>query len=363
MKKNILKFILPIFIFHAAYADFSAEEILGRLSEIDRISQIFLVNVEGSENFHPVEFLEDGSPVVPGGIILFSYNIADSPDKLKKYIDSINCFYAENFRPLPFIAVDQEGGEVCRLRGIVSSLPSEKNVCKNYSPYEAEKLYAAQASQMKALGISMNLAPVAEAETDSNRIFLGTRTFGAAPEAVVYSMLCIKAYEENGIASVAKHFPGNANSDPHTGAVEIDLSAAEVFRNFIFPFAMILRSEPSCVLVSHAKINSLDENPVCTSSFWIKEMLQKQLGFSGLVISDDIFMGALSGSAPEFIAAQAIKCGVDVIMLSEKKFLPIAQSLLHLAETDREFAVRLYEAEKKVLEFKLKKGIIKSGAE
>lgn len=359
MKKVVLKFLALLFIFFPLYSKTSAEKLFDSLSEIEKISQIFLVNVEDNEIFHPVEFLEDGTAVVPGGIILFSYNIGDSKEQLKNYISSINYFYKKNKSPLPFISVDQEGGEVNRLKKITSHLPSEKKISEIYTLREAKSIYSNQAMQMKELGITMNLAPVAEPEIESNKLFLGTRTFGSVPKSVAYSMVCVTAYEENGIASVAKHFPGNANSDPHTGSVEITLSSSEVFKNFIFPFALILKSNPSCVLVSHAKINSLDENPACMSSFWIKEILQSRLGFEGLVLSDDIFMGALSDLPPEQVAANAIISGVDVIMLSGKKFLSVAQSLLKLTENDEVFANRLYEAEKKVLDFKLKKGIIK----
>ncbi len=359
MKKVALKFLALLFIFFPLYSKTSAEKLFDNLSEIEKISQIFLVNVEGNEIFHPVEFLEDGTAVVPGGILLFSYNIGNSEEQLKNFISSINSFYKKNKSPLPFISVDQEGGEVNRLKKIASHLPSEKTISENYTLREAKSIYSNQAMQMKKLGITMNLAPVAESEIESNKLFLGTRTFGGVPKSVAYSMVCVTAYEENGIASVAKHFPGNANSDPHTGSVEITLSSSEVFKNFIFPFALILKSNPSCVLVSHAKINSLDENPACMSSFWIKEILQSRLGFEGLVLSDDIFMGALSDLPPEQVAANAIISGVDVIMLSGKKFLSVAQSLLKLAENDEVFANRLYEAEKKILDFKLKKRIIK----
>lgn len=359
MKNVALKLLALTLVLFPIYSADSVEALFSSLSEIEKISQIFLVNVEGNESFHPVEFLEDGKPVVPGGIILFSYNIGDSSEQLKKYISSINSFYRKNESPLPFIAVDQEGGSVSRLKKIAPYLPSEKKVSENYTLHEAKVLYSGQAEFMKSLGISMNLAPVAEAEIESNRLFLGERAFGGIPKSVVYSMACISAYEENGISSVAKHFPGNANSDPHAGSVEITLSPSEIFESFIFPFALILKSNPSCVLMSHAKLNSLDENPACMSSFWIKEILQSRLGFNGLVISDDIFMGALANSSPEQVAAKAVLSGVDVIMLSEKKFLSFALPLLRLAENDEAFAKRLCEAEKKVLNFKLKKGIIK----
>mgnify|MGYP007087801205 CR=1 FL=1 len=100
MKNVALKFLALPLVFFPLYSTTPAEKIWGRLSEIEKISQIFLVNVEGNETFYPVEFLEDGAAVVPGGIILFSYNIGDSKEQLKNYISSINAFYKKNKSPL-----------------------------------------------------------------------------------------------------------------------------------------------------------------------------------------------------------------------------------------------------------------------
>ncbi len=335
----------------------TSEKILLGLSDIEKISQLFLVNIEGDTSFHPVEFLEDGKPVLPGGILFFSYNIASSSEGVKSFVNSINAFYSKNGSPLPYIAVDQEGGDVCRLRGITSHLPSEKEVSKKLSASEAFFLYEKQAKELRSLGITLNLAPVAEVETEANKDFLETRTFGSIPDAVSYSLACILAYEEAGVGTVAKHFPGNANSDPHKGLSEINLSTSDVFRDFILPFALILSAHPSCVLVSHAVIPSFDEKKACMSSFWIEEVLKKYLGYKGLIMSDDIFMGALSDELPERAAFEALTSGVDIIMLSEKKFLPIAKALLKIAEKDSDFASRLFEAEVKVIDFKIQKGL------
>lgn len=351
-------FLVSIHI--SAKARSRCEAILDSLSEAERISQIFLVNVEGSEKFHPVEFTDSGRPVVPGGILLFSYNIADSSEGVQRFTGSIRSFCEKNSIVQPYLAVDQEGGSVNRLYGITSFLPSEKKVAEHSSAEQAGELYALQARQMKELGITLNLAPVAEAAVDSNREFLKNRTFGFVPKAISYSMSCIQAYESNGIGCAAKHFPGNANTDPHTGLPEISLSASEVEKYFLLPFAFIVRSCPSCVLMSHARVSSLDGNPAALSSFWIQEVLREKLGYKGLVISDDIFMSALqdNGFSPEKACVQAIEAGVDIIMLSEKKFFHVAKMLLAHAEKDSVFALRLYEAEKKVIEFKLKKGVI-----
>ncbi len=349
-----------IFIFASAslFAQKKAEDVLLSLSEKERISQIFLVNVEGSKEFHPVEWTQDNHAVVPGGVLLFSYNIASSYAEVKNYIDSINKFYASNNSPLPLIAIDQEGGVVNRLKGITTYLPSQKKVKENNDLQQAFNLYSEQARQMKKLGINLNLSPVAEAETKSNKDFLATRSFGNVPDSVCYSFVCIQAYENNGVGSVAKHFPGNANTDPHIGLPKITVSQDEVYKDFIIPFAFILNANPSCVLMSHAVVSSIDEKPACMSKVWIKEILQNQIGYNGLVISDDIFMGALSKKSSEEIAVDVINSGVDVIMLSEKRFFAIAQYLLDYASKNPVFAERLFNAEKKVIEFKIKKGII-----
>ena len=99
MKNVALKFLALPLVFFPLYSTTPAEKIWGRLSEIEKISQIFLVNVEGNETFYPVEFLEDGAAVVPGGIILFSYNIGNSKNQLKDYIFSAKP--AMHFRHLP----------------------------------------------------------------------------------------------------------------------------------------------------------------------------------------------------------------------------------------------------------------------
>ncbi|MBQ3648587.1 MAG: glycoside hydrolase family 3 protein, partial [Treponema sp.] len=296
----------------------------------------------------------------------FSFNIAPTAQELASFIDSIHDYCRiHNLLP-PYLALDQEGGYVSRLSDIASRLPSQKTVAKRISASKAFELYSLQARQLASLGFNMNLAPVAEAETDLNRDMLQTRTFGSAVETSVYSAACVRAYEQNGIATVLKHFPGNANTDPHTGLPEIVCSDSELDSLFLSPFAFILTARPSCVLMSHARLTGSvggrgdAKTPACLSSFWVTDVLKEKMGFTGLVMSDDIFMGALAdnGFPPEDAAVQAIEAGVHVIMLSEKKFAPVARGLLKHASEDKEFAKKLRAAEKKVLEYKISCGLL-----
>ncbi|MBO4387336.1 MAG: glycoside hydrolase family 3 protein, partial [Treponema sp.] len=323
----------------------------------------------------PKSSSEGKVPLVPGGCLFFSFNIAPSAQELASFIDSIHDYCRKwNLLP-PYLALDQEGGYVSRLSDIASRLPSQKTVAKRISASKAFELYSIQAKQLASLGFNMNLAPVAEAETILNRDMLQTRTFGPAVETSVYSAACVRAYEQNGIATVLKHFPGNANTDPHTGLPEIVCDDSELDALYLSPFAFILTARPSCVLMSHARLSggiTVDgsekdsgitrdpKTPACLSSFWVDGVLKNRMGFTGLVMSDDIFMGALAenGFPPEDAAVQAIEAGVHVIMLSEKKFAGVARGLLRHASEDKEFAKKLRAAEKKVLEYKINCGLL-----
>lgn len=339
----------------------SVEKCYEKMSDVERVSQLFLVNIEGNKTYRPVEFLEDGKPVIPGGVLLFSYNIAETPEMLMDFIDSIGSYASGNELMAPYVAVDQEGGEVNRLGGITSTLRSCKRISDSYNSEEASVIYALQAKQMKLLGIHMNLAPVAETQIEYNRTFLSRRSFGSSEKTMVYGTQCVRAYESNGIASVVKHFPGNSNTDPHVGLPVISISKMEFDNHFILPFAFVINSgNPTCVLMSHAIVDGYgNKTPACLSEFWIAEVLKERIGFDGIVISDDIFMSALAenGFPPEKAVIKAIDAGVDVLMLSEKKFLDAAVLILEEAKSRKEFRVKVETAVKRVINMKLDKCI------
>lgn len=333
------------------------DEIYEKMSDEERIAQMFLVNIVGDRDFRPVEKL------VPGGCILFSYNIGKSKQEVKAFTDSIKKYCEKNGIFPPYITLDQEGGYVNRLRGITSPLPSQKRVANENSVEEAYKLYRKQGAEMAELGLTLNLAPVSEVETEKNAAFLDTRTYGNFENTVKYSLACVNGYENSGVGAVLKHFPGNSDTDPHTGLPEISVTKAELERDYILPFKKVLSSGVTAVIMSHARVTVTDDNtfdtktPACLSKFWVDEMLRKEMGFSGLVISDDIFMGALAdnGFPPETAAVAAIKAGVNILMLSEKRFVKVAEDILEKAKTDKELSENIEKSVKKIIGFKIGK--------
>lgn len=338
------------------------------LSDDQLISQLFLVNIEGKKDFYAVEKTgslygknREGDVLLPGGCLLFSYNIAGTAEELSLFLDNIRTYYIDHGIVPPYIAIDQEGGWVNRLRGVTSPLASQQKIAESNTVSSAYSIYSLQASQMHDIGIHLNLAPVVEVKTAENADFLDTRSFGSLTQVLFYGRACINAYENHGVGTVLKHFPGNTNTDPHTGLPEIRCDEEALASVYLAPFEELVRFEPSGILMSHARVSSLDsQTPACLSKVWVNDTLREKFGYEGLIFSDDIFMGALAenGFPPEDAAVRAIEAGVDCIMLSEKRFGSVGGVLLKKAAEDAAFRAKIKQAAVRVIKFKIQSQIL-----
>lgn len=331
-----------------------------------KIAQLFIENLEGCTTFRSYETVaamtgtNDDRPLIAGGYIFFSYNIAETRSQMQDYINSIReyCNLYDNIQP--YLCVDQEGGWVSRLKKLNPKLPSNEDVAKDFDVAGTYRLYGEQAAGMKELGFDMNLAPVVEVCTDDNKEFLDGRSFGDLSQVITYGRACLNAYENNGIATVLKHFPGNTNTDPHTGLPEITLSESEL-KNSIESFHQLVQYNPAAVLMSHARTTAIDPGvPACLSKVWVKDILRNQFGYQGLIFSDDIFMGALAdnGYPPELAVIRAVEAGIDCIMISEKRFAKAGKVLYQKAKEDAAFEAKIDQAVKRIIKYKLEAGLI-----
>ena len=333
---------------------------LRSLSPMQRISLLFLVNIDGNEYYRALEFDDEGNPLVPGGCLFFSYNVASAADKVIAFTQAIASYCERHRLPRPYTAIDQEGGGVNRLRDVTSSLPSPHLVSQNLSPREAAELYSLQGEQMAALGFDLNLAPVVEATASYSGEFLSRRIYGPAAEAAAFSFAAVRAYQAQQVMCAVKHFPGNSGTDPHSGVSVIAAGEKELAFSLDLPFSFMLASAPAAVLMSHAVVPSVDpNNPAVLCRVWIMDILRGRFAYKGLVISDDIFMGALSSFDRKDLAIQAVRAGADVLMLSDKYFKECACALLAEAEKDPSFADNLYAAQKQVILFKIQAGLLR----
>ena len=348
--RDILEYIKDV----EAQKNQAVDDFIAQLDLDQKVAQLFVVNLVGCDTFSPVE------TNIAGGFLYFGYNIAQTPVAMAQFNQSIIDYCKQNNKIPPFLTVDQEGGFVNRLRSLNGPLPSAQRITQNLDVSKAAELYTLQAKQMKALGFTMNLAPVAEVCTSDNEVFLNERSFGNLDQVTDYGTECVQAYEENGVGTVLKHFPGNTNTDPHTGLPQISWSDAEL-KMQMDAFRALVAKNPSAVLMSHARVKGYDEkNPACLSEYWVTQMLRNELGFTGIIFSDDIFMGALAdnGYPPELAVVAAIQAGIDCIMISEKRIGSSVEVLCKKAKADNLFAKRIDNAVRRIIEYKMKCGFL-----
>ncbi len=340
-------------------------EYINGISLQEKICQLFIVNLVGNDTFSPVEKMNaicpsDDSWIVPGGFLFFGYNLSDTEQGVISFTDSIYKYSKNNNKIPPFLSADQEGGKVNRLRNLSGTLPSPKDVSTYYTKEEASLLFNLQAIQMNRLGFNLNLAPVVEVSTVSNQDFLGDRSFGSFEQVVSYSGSFIKSFENNRVGTVLKHFPGNSNTDPHIGLPVITLDKEELMES-LESFRQLIKYNPSGILMSHAITTQIDNGkPACLSKIWVTDILRNQFNYKGIIFSDDIFMGALADNnyPPEIAVVMAVEAGIDCIMVSEKRIASAAKVLYEKALEDSGFEQKLTESLKRIIQFKLKTGIL-----
>ena len=252
----------------------------------------------------------------PLGVSLFARNIINK-EQLKKLIDDIkNTINRDDV----LIAVDEEGGRVSRLNPLRNSFYTSTENLGN-ADIKYTKMHAKLiASELKDIGININYSPTIDRKIISQSNVLEKRCFSDNDNKIVqYASVMADTYINMGVCPCIKHIPGhfNLDKDPHLDVIESNLTVDEIinktkylqkFSNY--PFAM----------TAHIKLNSIDnKNPVSTSKKVISELIRKQIGFNGLLISDAIDMHSLSGSIKERLNA-CLDAGVDVACYCSGKY-------------------------------------------
>ena len=228
-----------------------------------------------------------------GGVILFSRNL-ETPDQIKHLCDDIqNCARLCEQPPL-FIAVDQEGGQVARLKEPFTQFPGNPHM---NSEADAIQFAEVTASELTRVGINMNMAPVMDVAPEEISSIMAKRAFGGDPAWV--TRLGVKVIEHlqcNNIIAVAKHFPGIGRTilDSHMDLPMLDDDISAIEGMDLIPFKAGIRHGVSAVMLSHIVYKTLDPQwPASLSDKIARVLLRKQIGFDGLVLTDDLDMGAM----------------------------------------------------------------------
>jgi len=349
--KIIFLIILIIFILSAVFIykriqiyEFSQEpkeneEALDKEKELkERIGQMIMVGFRGTEISKDSYIVKTIKDIKIGGVILFDFDIPSksfprnilNPEQTKKLISDLQGY---SFTSL-FVAVDAEGGKINRLKpeyGFSDFLsPKELGEIEDYEITKKETLKLSQ--ELKNLGFNMNLAPVVDVNINPNNPIIGAlgRSFSSDPQEVaLHAQAFIEAHNQNNVISVAKHFPGHGSSlgNSHLGMVDVTETYNE---EEIIPYKMLQeKGLLNVVMTAHIFNRKIDENyPATLSGIFLRDILRKEIGFKGIIISDDMQMEAIAkyyGIKEAVI--KAINSGCDVILFSNNSPLGFDEEL------------------------------------
>lgn len=286
----------------------------------------------GTDFGNELKFLIDEVRV--GGLIFFKHNFTDPLQLAQLCADVQSRALKVLERPL-FLAVDHEGGRVQRFGKPFTIIPPASESGKSIKTVSDYAKLAA--TELKLVGINMNLAPVTDIAPPEPHQFLDKRTYGNNPQKVTSCIIeIIRIYLSEHVIPTIKHFPGlgNAEKDPHLTLPVINRTLDQMLEHELVPFIRAIEAGAPCVMTSHALYPELDPVlPATLSVNILVELLRERLNFSGTVISDDLEMGAIS----EFVDFESV---VHLAMEAQNDFLLLCHDIDRVSKLPEIFSAR-----------------------
>lgn len=294
-----------------------------------------------------------------GGAILFKRNVQD--------LNSTHalCSSIRNVCPSelpPFIAVDQEGGRVARLRGWFPALPPMRLLGRADDFYLATRVGKHLGRALGALGFNLDFAPVLDVDSNPDNPIIGDRSFATQAERVASLAVAFAlGLEESGVISCGKHFPGHGDTsvDSHVGLPIVHHERARLDAIELVPFRAYADAGLGTIMTAHVVVTSLDEKvPATLSSRVCTELLRREVGFRGVLFSDDLEMAAVAATyAIEDSAVLSIRAGCDALLVCSNEDLQdrAHAALVRECERDADFRARCIEAVDRGLEARRKR--------
>lgn len=249
-----------------------------------------------------------------GAVCLFASNIVDA-----EQVRGLNAAIHEA-GPAALVAIDEEGGDVTRLHHATGSPQlGAAALGRLDAPRYTRAVGRSLGRDLASVGVDMNLAPVADVNSNADNPVIGIRSFGADPALVARHVASfVEGLQGVGVAATAKHFPGHGDTsaDSHHAQPVVDASRADLFRRELVPFEAALKAGVLAVMTSHLLVPALDPDRVVTLSPAALGVLRNELGFDGVIVSDALDMAGVSTDIgiPE-AAVRALAAGVDLLCL------------------------------------------------
>ncbi|MGI9048843.1 MAG: glycoside hydrolase family 3 N-terminal domain-containing protein [Rubrobacteraceae bacterium] len=280
----------------------------------DEVGQMFIVSVGGTEPDYYIEKMILERNIC--GVLLFGYNM-QSEQQTKALTSSLQHLAMRTKPDIPlFVATDQEGGEVSHAPWVAPK-PTAAEVGSGGDPKKAQDIAREMGRELLRAGVNTDFAPVVDTGFGAA---IGDRSFGGDPKLVSeMGAASVEGFREAGVVSAAKHFPnhGPASTDSHLGLPVVDHALGKVKSHDLPPFRAAVQAGVPMVMVGHLLYPAIDpDHPASLSPAAIK-ILRKNLGFDGIVVTDDLAMkGANGGGPPARAAVAAVEAGADMLVIS-----------------------------------------------
>ncbi|WP_240647350.1 beta-N-acetylhexosaminidase [Paenibacillus nanensis] len=323
----------------------------------EKIGQLVIVGLDGySMNDDTLQMIEQYKV---GGFILFKNNI-DTAEQTVSLLNQLKEANKKNAVPL-WLSVDQEGGRVSRLSSMFSNTPSAGEIGAADDLTYTRNIGRAIGNELHALGFNMDFAPVMDINSNPKNPVIGDRSFGSTPEAVMkHGIETMYGINSQGVAAVIKHFPGHGDTsvDSHYDLPLVNKTRQELEQFELQPFIEAINQDVDAIMVAHLLMMQIDDKqPASISSSVINGLLRDQLGYDGVVITDDMTMGALLNTNKIGDAAvRSILAGTDIVLVSHQTELrlEVIHSLKAAVESNTLNEQRIDESLYRILRLKQK---------
>lgn len=317
----------------AVAARAAVDERIGAMTLEQKVAQLFIVTpealVEGvSQVTQAGDMTREGVAAHPvGGIVYFAQNLLD-PEQTTTMLANVKQFYADAGNVAPFIAVDEEGGTVVRVadnEAFGAQDVGDASALGSAGDTEAAKRAAEQiADYLMPLGFNLDFAPVADVVDPLRSDTMGLRSF-SSDAAVAADMVRaeVEGFRDKKMLCCAKHFPGigAAAGDSHEGAITIEATNEELETVDLVPFRAAIEAGVPMIMVGHVSLPNIvgDSTPAPLSSAVVQGMLRDSLGYTGIIVTDSLSMGAITDYyTPAEAAVAALKAGCDIPLMPER---------------------------------------------
>ncbi|MFP4373482.1 MAG: glycoside hydrolase family 3 protein [Spirochaetaceae bacterium] len=342
-----------------------AQRLLSRMSDEEIVAQVFMV---GWPSRDPTpELLEWIRRRNIGGVKVFGWNAEDLA-RLARTIGTLQSEALETTNSIPLLtATDQEGGWIRHVKGATAVTPGNMAIGASNLPYDAYRSAYYIGREIRALGINMNFAPTVDVYRNPEAHIIGPRAFGSDPVRTgLLGNAYMRGLEDAGVIATAKHYPGHGNAagDSHGTLPVLSTSEEELWEYDLVPYRMLIREGLPAVLSGHLSFPGItgDTVPASVSADFKQDMLRDRLGFDGIVVTDDLYMGgATQYAAAEDLSfselcLQALKAGSDMILLSRTPDPDgeIWRTVLDEYRSDEEFRRRLNRSVERILTVKMR---------